>query len=148
MIRTKWIDGDRNLDAAIAIRKEVFIREQNVPQDIEIDGTDAYALHLVVFDDSLPVATGRILKTGDEFVLGRIAVLKEHRGLGYGDLVVRMLIRRAYEMGADKQIIHSQLHASGFYEKLGFKRFGEEYSEAGIPHINMIHEGDITGNCG
>lgn len=147
MIRTKWINGDKDIDAAIHIRTEVFVKEQNVPPEIEIDGTDANAIHLIVYDEALPVATGRILKIDDEYVLGRIAVLKEQRGRGYGDLVVRMLIRRAYEMGADKQIIHSQTHAASFYERLGFTRFGEEYAEAGIPHINMVHEGDISGNC-
>ncbi len=147
MISTKWYYGEENLEDVHMIRTRVFIEEQKVPPELEMDGTDVDAIHLAVYDEGVPVATGRVLIKDGVFTLGRIAVLKEHRGKKYGDLVVRMLIRRAFDMGGQKQYLHSQTHARGFYEKLGFAAYGEEFAEAGIPHVSMVHEGDVHGCC-
>lgn len=147
MITTKWFDGTEALDDAYAIRREVFMQEQNVSEEDEMDGTDSGAVHLVVYDGGIAVATGRLLKDNEKYVLGRVAVRKEHRGEGYGDLVMRMLVRKAFMMGASEQYIHAQISARGFYEKLGFVAYGEEYMEAGIPHIHMVHTGDVGGCC-
>lgn len=145
MVSTKWFAEDDDLTDVHAIRRKVFIEEQNVSESDEMDGTDGQALHLAVYDNGKAVATGRVLTDG--FVIGRVAVLKAYRGNHYGDLVMRMLIRKAYDMGGHEQVVHAQLGARGFYEKLGFVAFGEEYEEAGIPHINMKHTGDVTGAC-
>lgn len=152
MIQTRWIHGEDDLTDAYDIRRKVFIEEQGVSEEEEMDGTDGLSVHLVVYggnamQENIPVACGRILVENGLYTLGRIAVLKEHRGKGYGDLVVRMLIRKAFDSGAEVQYIHSQLHARSFYEKLGFIAYGEEYEEAGIPHISMKHEGDVSGKC-
>ena len=145
MITAEWIDGDWN--DAYAVRREVFIREQNVPPELEIDGSDDQATGVVVYENKKPVATGRLILENGEMTIGRVAVLKECRGQGLGDLVVRMLIRRAVETGYAKQIAHAQTHARGFYAKLGFYEVGEEYYDAGILHITMVHEGDIGSPC-
>ena len=148
MISTKWFTGAADLGDASAIRRVVFIDEQNVSEEEEWDGTDAGAIHLVVYDNAVPVATGRILIEGEDFHLGRIAVLKEYRKQGLGDFLMRLLIRRAFELGGTRQVIHAQLQAKGFYEKLGFAAYGDEFIEANIPHTMMAREGDITGPCG
>jgi len=148
MISTKWFTGAADLGDASAVRRVVFIDEQNVSEEEEWDGTDAAAIHLVAYEGGKPVATGRILIDGDEFLLGRIAVLKEYRKQGFGDFIMRLLIRRAFELGGTRQVIHAQLQAKGFYEKLGFVPFGEEFMEANIPHTMMAREGDIEGPCG
>ena len=145
MITGEWFTGDSNLNEVHAIRRTVFIEEQGVSEEDEMDGTDTDAIHLLVRDGKYPVATGRILIDGGTFTLGRIAVLKKRRGEGYGDFVVRMLIRKAYELGGQEQHLHSQVHAKGFYEKLGFSVVTDEYVEAGIPHVGMIRRGDIDG---
>ena len=148
MIRTEWFFAGDDLTDAHCIRREVFIKEQNVPESVEMDEEDKNADHIVVYDGRRPVATGRIVRREGRFILGRIAVLKEERGKRYGDLVVRMLTRRAFELGAQKQYIHAQLSVKAFYEKIGYVAYGEEYLEVGIPHVNMVHEGDVRGNCG
>lgn len=147
MIHTKWFNGNDDLTDAYYIRTVVFIGEQKVSYEEEMDGTDADAIHLVAYEDGKLVSTGRILNTDGQFFLGRIATLKEYRKKGYGDLIVRMLIRKAFSMGAEKQYIHAQVSARGFYEKLGFEAYGGVYDEAGIAHISMVHEGDVRGSC-
>ena len=148
MITTKWFEGEQGIEDALYIRTVVFIEEQRVSVEEEMNGTDENAVHLVVYENEVAVATGRIIIENDCFILGRIAVLKEHRGKKLGDLVVRMLIRKAYTMGGRKQYIHAQIYAKGFYEKLGFEAYGDEYMEVNIPHLSMVHTGDIGGHCG
>ena len=150
MIRTEWYDGKKNPDYTEihAIRRKVFIEEQGVSGEEEMDSTDGSAVHLLVQDGQKPVATGRMLVADGLCMLGRVAVMQEERGKGYGDLVMRMLIRRAFEEGYDTQYIHAQVQARGFYEKLGFVACGDEFDEAGIPHISMRRQGDVTGPCG
>ena len=147
MIMSEWFSGDNNLNDIHMIRRKVFIEEQGVSESDEMDGTDINAIHLLIRDGKTPVATGRILIENGIFMLGRVAVLTEHRGKKYGDFVMRMLIRKAYELGGIEQHVHSQTHARGFYEKLGFTAVTEEYMEAGIPHVGMVRYGDIEGGC-
>ncbi len=151
MITTKWFTGYDDLSDAHYIRRKVFIEEQGVSEEDEmLDGTDEGSIHLVVYDSNFgAVATGRFLiDENGNGVIGRVAVLKEHRKKRLGDLVMRQLIRKLFDAGKTKQYIHSQITAKGFYEKLGFVAFGQQYIEAGIPHINMVHEGDVLGSCG
>lgn len=147
MIHTKWFNGNDDLQDEYYIRTVVFIEEQGISVEEEFDGTDADAIHLVAYEDGVPVSTGRILRADGQLVIGRIATIKEYRKKGYGDLIVRMLIRKAFSMGEQKQHINAQISAQGFYEKLGFVAYGEIFDEAGIAHISMVHEGDVGGNC-
>ncbi len=143
MLTTKWIMGFENLDELRKIRTTVFVKEQKVPDDIEFDGTDIDAIHLLLLEDDVPVGTGRLILVNDDYRLGRIAVLKEHRGKGYGREIVRQLIKHAYKIGGKKQYLHAQLSVIPFYESLGFTVYGSEFKEAGIRHINMRRSGDI-----
>ena len=146
MIQARWfIDGD--LSDAFMIRRRVFIEEQGIDEAEEFDGTDAGAIHLVAYDDGRPVATGRIRLEDNQAVIGRVAVLRDERGKGYGGFVARVLIWQASEMSYDRQVVHAQLHAAGFYGRLGFAAVGEEYVEAGIPHITMVREGGALGGA-
>ena len=142
MVTTKWLYDNKNLEDSHYIRREVFINEQNVPVEIELDDSDNGAIHLIVYENDLPVATGRIILPDGKATFGRIAVLKNHRKKGFGELVVCELIKKASEMGYNEHYIHSQIHAKEFYEKLGFKSYGEIYEEAFIPHVSMIHSDD------
>ena len=140
MISTKWLKGNDDLIDAHTIRAKVFINEQNVPQEVEMDDKDLGAFHVVVYNDEKAVATGRLLINESEFLIGRIAVLKEERKKGFGDLVVKMLVRKAEDKGAKEVLVHAQMSALKFYEKLGFKIVGNEYIEenTNIPHIHMV----------
>lgn len=147
MFYTEW-KYYPNLQDCYKIRTKVFIEEQMVSREEEPDEYDAVADHVVVYEQKQPIAAGRLVIKEEGFMLGRIAVLPEHRGLGYGDLVVRLLVRRAFDLGAKEVYLHAQTHAVAFYEKLGFKTVGEKFIEAGIEHIEMRCNSDITGNCG
>ena len=96
--------------------------------------------HLVIFEDGSPAATGRIIPYKENAVkLGRIAVIKEMRGLGFGEKIVLELIRKARTDGATAIYLGSQAHAVGFYEKCGFELLGTEmYLEEGIEHYDMV----------
>ncbi|WP_189187738.1 GNAT family N-acetyltransferase [Streptomyces albiflavescens] len=135
-------------EACFAVRKEVFVGEQGVPEDIEYDAYDAGALHvLAVREDGVPLGTGRLLygeaaaaKTdGDPTVgsLGRLAVTREARGLGVGAALVRAIEDAARARGLAAVDLHAQTHALGFYERLGYVAYGEEFPDAGIPHRAM-----------
>ena len=117
-----------------AIRYVVFVDEQNVPEDLEIDGLDGKAKHVLAYIDGEPIGTGRILIDGH---IGRVAVLKNYRGQGIGKLIMKELIKWAQDMSLEKVWLSSQWHAHSFYIDLGFVCVGEIYKEAGIDHIKM-----------
>jgi len=137
MITTKWFAGDADLSDAYYIRRAVFIDEQEISEELEYDGTDDDAEHLVVYENNHPVATGRLIMVHGKMHIGRMAVLKEHRTKGLGAVTVRECITKATEQGHSKLYLHAQTYARGFYEKLGFVGFGDEFDDAGIPHIAM-----------
>ncbi|MCX5057782.1 MULTISPECIES: GNAT family N-acetyltransferase [unclassified Streptomyces] len=135
-------------EMCFAVRKEVFVGEQGVPEDIEYDAYDAVAVHvLAVRADGVPLGTARLLhgeraaaKTdGDLTVgsLGRLAVTQQARGLGIGAALVRAVEDAARARGLAAVDLHAQTHALGFYERLGYEAYGPEYPEAGIPHRAM-----------
>ncbi|MFI6206591.1 GNAT family N-acetyltransferase [Streptomyces sp. NPDC051041] len=135
-------------EACFAVRKEVFVAEQGVPEDIEYDAYDAGAVHvLAVREDGLPLGTGRLLHGaaaaartgGDASVgsLGRLAVTKAARGLGVGAALVRAVEDAARARGLTAVDLHAQTHALGFYERLGYEAYGPEFPDAGIPHRAM-----------
>ncbi len=136
----KWLTNTDDITDALKIRKEVFIKEQNVPHEIEFDGSDSYALSVVVYDEEKPVATGRIILRDENYTLGRICVLSEYRNKKYGSVVVNELIKKCKDIGASSIHIHAQTQVIPFYEKLGFTCYGDEYKEAGIKHISMVLE--------
>ena len=118
-----------------AIRYKVFVGEQKVPEELEIDGLDDQAKHVLAFVDGVPIGTGRILSDGH---IGRVAVLKDYRGLGIGKSIMKELIKWAQNMNLEKVWLSSQWHAHSFYLDLDFVCVGEIYKEAGIDHIKMF----------
>lgn len=126
-----------DLDACMAIRRQVFVEEQAVPEDLERDEHDATAVHLLATQDGRPVATARLLIAGDRAKIGRVAVLAELRGTGAGAAVMRAALDELRLRGVREAALGSQVHALGFYEKLGFVAHGPEYDDAGIPHRDM-----------
>ena len=132
------IEETRDLGTCRALRRAVFIKEQNVPEAEEWDGKDEDALHLLAWDGDTPVGTARILLQGDTSKIGRVCVLPQARGTGLGAALIRAaldVLRR--QAGVTQARLGSQTHAIGFYEKLGFTAYGPEYDDAGIPHRDM-----------
>ncbi|MGW8505494.1 GNAT family N-acetyltransferase [Streptomyces sp. CLCI03] len=139
--------SEEDLKSCFAVRSEVFVVEQSVPESIEYDAYDADAVHVLAVDaDGAPLGTGRLLhgpvalgKTGDLTVgsLGRLAVAKSARGLGVGVALVRAIEAEAARRGLAAVDLGAQTHALGFYERLGYVAYGPEFQDAGIPHRAM-----------
>ena len=126
--------------AAFAIRHKVFIEEQGVPEDLELDEFDPLAIHALAFEGSECVGTGRLVNIGEQIgQIGRMAVLPGFRNNGFGRAILEKLMDQARVEGIVRLMIHSQVTAIPFYEKQGFQIQGDIYDEAGIPHRNMIH---------
>ena len=122
-------------EEASSIRYLVFVDEQKVPAELELDAWDLQSLHALARDASgRPVATGRLLPDGH---IGRMAVLREARSRGAGSLVLRALMAAARERGHAEVVLSAQTHAMGFYERHGYRAEGEEYDDCGIPHVDM-----------
>lgn len=117
------------------IRETVFIEEQKFK--IEFDDTDDIATHIVMYIDNNPVGCCRLYKQENEYHIGRIAVLKPYRGKGYGEKILLEAEKVAKKMGADSISLSAQVRASGFYEKLGYKKHGEIYFDEYCEHIEM-----------
>lgn len=117
-----------------AIREQVFIKEQSVPAELEHDGLDANAWHVIALAQSVPVGTGRLLADGH---IGRMAVLRDWRGIGAGAAMLATLMRIARSLGMKRVVLNAQLHALPFYLHQGFHPVGEDFMEAGIAHRRM-----------
>ena len=120
---------------AYPIRLAVFVHEQKVPEELELDDDDPTAWHAVVFQDGQAIATGRLLRNGK---IGRLAILREYRGLGLGSELLKTLVSYGRQEGIKQFFLHAQTSAIGFYERLGFKAIAPVFNEAGIDHIKMV----------
>ncbi|MDP2238552.1 MAG: GNAT family N-acetyltransferase [Burkholderiales bacterium] len=118
-----------------AVRRTVFIKEQNVPEAEEWDDNDEHSRHvlaLTVYGE--PIGTGRLLPDGH---IGRMAVLREWRGMGVGSTILSTLLELARQDGLRTIRLNAQTHALDFYARHGFTIVGDEFMEAGIPHREM-----------
>jgi len=134
MIRIELLPWDRARELAAPIRFEVFVREQRVPAEIELDAMDAQSVHTIAFLEEMPVGTGRLLPDGH---IGRMAVLKAHRNKGVGAAMLERLIGAARARGDREVALAAQVQAVPFYRAHGFVEEGAEYEEAGIRHQGM-----------
>jgi predicted GNAT family N-acyltransferase len=124
---------------AFLIRKKVFVQEQGVPEEMEIDEYDELAWHALVYQDQQAIATGRLVALGkSRGQIGRMAVMPDFRGQGIGTDILKCLIELAQQQKMGNLVLHSQITVIPFYEKLGFVAEGPIYDEAGIAHRNMM----------
>lgn len=126
---------ERARQLASPIRFQVFVREQRVPAEIELDDMDAPSLHAIAFENEKAIGTGRLLPDGH---IGRMAILKEWRRRGIGAAILKALIDAAKRRGDREIALSAQLHAVEFYRTHGFEPVGDVYEEAGIPHQAMV----------
>jgi predicted GNAT family N-acyltransferase len=140
-LEVRIVSGNAEMNEALGVRRIVFIEEQRVPEDIEIDeyddpGSDEVA-HVLARLNGVAVATGRLLLEADaegHCHIGRVAVLPELRGRGYGRAVMQALHDLARERGFRGVTLAAQLQAIGFYERLGYAARGGVFLDAGIEH--------------
>ncbi|CAM5493994.1 GNAT family N-acetyltransferase [Pseudomonas sp. JL972] len=119
------------------IREAVFIAEQAVPPEQEWDADDVEAMHFLALEDGYAIGTARLLADGQ---IGRVAVLRDWRGMNVGDALMQAVIAEAERRGLREQKLTAQVHATRFYERLGFEVVSEEFLEAGIPHVDMLRK--------
>lgn len=133
LIVTRYVD---HAAALYHVRHAVFVEEQKVPVELELDERDSHCVHVLVTQAGDPVATGRI-DLDDGGRIGRLAVLSEQRKFGLGRKVMQALENVGRDAGLKRIWFHAQNSAIGFYEKLGYHVIGEEFLEAGIKHKSM-----------
>ncbi|WP_416654649.1 GNAT family N-acetyltransferase [Bacillus amyloliquefaciens] len=135
---------EKQLNDAFFVRKEVFVKEQHVPEEEEIDQFEDTSEHIVVYDGGQPVGAGRWRLKDGHGKLERICVMKSHRSLGVGAIIMRALEKAAAAKGAGSFILHAQTQAVPFYEKQGYRvTSDEEFPDAGIPHLEMVKKQKI-----
>ena len=131
------VDTTADFEHCRAIRMKVFVEEQAVPADLEMDDLDAAATHIIAFVDGRPAGTARMVDKGESVKIGRVAVHKEYRGGGVGRSIMEFAINAARSRGYSEVVLSSQTYIIPFYERLGFVAEGQEYDDAGIPHRTM-----------
>lgn len=120
------------------IRRDVFIKEQQVDPDIEMDTLDDHAMHFILIEKEHDIiGTCRVIINDDTCKIGRVAIVKEKRSLGYGSFLMKALEQELKAMGFTYLYLDAQLHASSFYKNCGFQEIGDIFIEAGIKHIKM-----------
>ncbi len=125
----------------IALRMAVFVDEQGIAVDEELDNLDDEATHILVRDNGTPVGTARLLYHGDTAKIGRVCVAKSARGTGLGVTLMQFAIELIGKTPTTRRIqLSAQTYAIGFYGRLGFAAFGPIYDDAGIPHRDMVKE--------
>jgi predicted GNAT family N-acyltransferase len=132
VIPARWME---HAAALTQVRREVFVDEQGVPEELEWDGRDAACAHFLAVDaHGIPIGCARLLPDGH---IGRMAVLREWRAQGVGTALLRAALAEAKQRGQRIARLSAQVVATGFYRKHGFKPVGKEYLDAGIPHVDM-----------
>ncbi len=125
-------------EEAVMIRTKVFMEEQGFKN--EFDLSDDRAVHLVLFENKVPVGTCRIFKEEDHYAIGRLAVLKSGRGKGFAKQLVSEAQKEITKLGGTKILIHAQKRLEKMYERFGFRSCGIEDRDEGVPHVWMQNE--------
>lgn len=122
----------------IRLREEVFVIEQGVPLDIELDEADDRAVHFIATAKGEVIGTARLVVRGRAGKIGRMAVQKKWRGKGVGAALIGLIKKTAVKKGITRLYLHAQASAVPFYQRLGFVAEGKGFVEAGIPHRKMV----------
>jgi predicted GNAT family N-acyltransferase len=137
------VAGEATLADAHAVRRAVFVEEQGVPEDLELDGLDGRASQFVAYElpAERPVGTARLRTPRDEKGKPeRVAVRRSHRGEGLGKRLMAAVETAARDQGCERLVLHAQTTVEAFYEQLGYETTSDIFEEAGIPHVRMEKE--------
>ncbi|WP_435096611.1 GNAT family N-acetyltransferase [Halarchaeum sp. P4] len=131
-------DTDAAYEDALTVRYAVFVDEQGVPEELEVDEHEGRATHYVAYADDAPVGAARWREYDDETVkVERVAVRETHRGEGWGARLMDAVEDDARDAGYERARLHAQTPVVDFYSARGYEQRGEEFEEAGIPHVEM-----------
>ncbi|MBI0579696.1 GNAT family N-acetyltransferase [Neobacillus cucumis] len=134
----KIVENEKELEDAFSVRRTVFIDEQNVPEEEEIDQHEKEATHFVLYHEGSPIGAGRFRLVDGFGKVERICILKQARGTGAGKAIMNGIEDFARKKGIQKLKLNSQTHAIPFYGGLGYEVVSEEFMDAGIPHKTMV----------
>lgn len=134
----KIVESNQELNDAYFVRRTVFINEQNVPEEEEIDHLESESTHFVLYHEGAPIGAGRFRVVDDYGKVERICVLKEARKTGAGKKIMSGIENYAQKLGIYKLKLNAQTHAIPFYAGLGYEIISEEFMDAGIPHHTML----------
>ena len=134
----KLVESETELEAAIGVRFRVFVSEQKVPPEEELDDDDATATHVIALHQDRIVGTGRLLVRDEATaVIGRMAVDQIWRRKGIGGLILEFLEEEARAQGFRQSVLHAQEYVKSFYAAHGYREHGDTFTEVDIPHIEM-----------
>ncbi|WP_226658522.1 GNAT family N-acetyltransferase [Pseudalkalibacillus hwajinpoensis] len=139
-MEVRVVETEKERNDAFHVRHTVFVEEQNVPAELEIDEHEDKAIHFVAYDQNAPVAAGRIRVLSELAKVERICVLHDYRGTGLGFLLMNAIENHANQLRLKGAKLNAQISAVGFYEKLGYRIVSEEFMDAGIPHVTMTKD--------
>ncbi|MEY7851951.1 GNAT family N-acetyltransferase [Natrarchaeobius sp. A-rgal3] len=138
MVEVRIADDEEKRADAFEVRHRVFVEEQGVDEDLEYDEYDADATHFVAYDGAEPIGAARFRRLGDaKGKVERVAVLESRRGEGIGRALMEAIEDEAASLDVRTLTLHSQTRAADFYRRLGYERYGSEFEEAGILHVEM-----------
>ncbi|MDB2675913.1 GNAT family N-acetyltransferase [Amylibacter sp.] len=138
LLDIRFTQNNKDMLSCLDLRRTVFIEEQNVPENEEVDGDDPDCDHILLTVSDIPVGAARLKYYNDFIKVQRVCVLKNYRGQGIGSKIINFIIRHVEKNDIRSSVrLGSQIHALEFYKRLGFIEFGEEYLDAGILHKDM-----------
>ncbi|WP_221563926.1 GNAT family N-acetyltransferase [Alkalihalobacillus sp. TS-13] len=140
-MKVEVVKNDQQMEDAFSVRKKVFILEQKVTEEEEIDEFESESIHFVLYnDDHKTIGAARLRFVEDYGKVERVCVLKEYRGTGAGKQLMQGLERTAADKNCRKFVLYAQTHAENFYKSLGYHTYSDIFMDAGIPHVAMKKE--------
>lgn len=137
MLKVIQVVSDEQIQDAFNVRTKVFVDEQNVPFELEIDEFEAESAHFVLYNGDLPIGAGRFRRVDNYGKVERICILKEYRKSGAGARIMNTIEDYAKSFPLTILKLNAQIYAIPFYEKLGYSVVSDEFMDAGIPHKTM-----------
>ncbi|MDX8045813.1 GNAT family N-acetyltransferase [Gracilibacillus sp. S3-1-1] len=131
------VNNEQELQDAYKVRFDVFVEEQGVPKELEIDELENEAVHFIGYENGQPVAASRMRFVDGYAKMERICIAKSERKKGYGRDILLFMEEAAKEKGMQKAKLNAQTHAEAFYQSLGYQTVSGEFMDAGIPHVTM-----------
>jgi len=127
MTKIHFIKDEKELNQVLNIRKEVFVNEQNVPIEREIDGLDPKSKHIILYSNNIPCGCARLRIIDDSIKIERVAILKANRGNGFGKKIISFCLEYASNAGLNFVKLHAQYHLRDFYSSFGFVEIGDTF---------------------
>ncbi len=137
MLKIEVASTEEQLKSAFHIRMQVFVEEQQVPMELEVDEHEAESIHFILYDGELPIGTGRLRSIYPFVKVERFCILAPHRRRGYGRHLMEAMEQYAIQHNMTQLKLHAQTHAESFYTQLGYQTTSDLFLEADMPHVVM-----------